>query len=336
MKWGRRRWTAAATALCAAALMPGGARALAARPRLRVIVDNDFSGDPDGLFQLAHHLLAPSVEIAFVIGSHIHKGDFLDGSAVQADNAAARAAELCATLRLARRPPIVAGQNEALVEGRVPRMTAAARRIIAEAMRDDTSLPLFYAAGAGLTDLAAAVRLEPRIGKRIVLVWIGGAEHGDLLPGVPVRTDPEYNQTIDELAVRTIFNESAITVWQVPRNVYRQMLVSHAELRAGLARAGRLGTYLMLQLDRVVARMGGNLGETYILGDSPLVTLTALQSPFEPDSSSSPYVVRPTPRIGAGGRYEADPGGRPMRVYTAIDTRLTFGDMFASFAAGSR
>jgi hypothetical protein len=28
-------------------------------PRLRVIIDNDFAGDPDGLLQLAHHLLSP-------------------------------------------------------------------------------------------------------------------------------------------------------------------------------------------------------------------------------------------------------------------------------------
>lgn len=29
------------------------------RPRSRVIVDNGFSGDPDDLVQLAHHLLSP-------------------------------------------------------------------------------------------------------------------------------------------------------------------------------------------------------------------------------------------------------------------------------------
>jgi len=27
--------------------------------RARVIIDNDFAGDPDGLFQLAHHVLSP-------------------------------------------------------------------------------------------------------------------------------------------------------------------------------------------------------------------------------------------------------------------------------------
>lgn len=29
-----------------------------AEPRIRVIVDNDFGGDPDGLFQLVHQVLS--------------------------------------------------------------------------------------------------------------------------------------------------------------------------------------------------------------------------------------------------------------------------------------
>jgi len=29
------------------------------KPRMRIIIDNDFGGDPDGLFQLVHHLLSP-------------------------------------------------------------------------------------------------------------------------------------------------------------------------------------------------------------------------------------------------------------------------------------
>lgn len=32
-------------------------------PRMRVVIDNDYSGDPDGLLQLLHHALSPSVDI---------------------------------------------------------------------------------------------------------------------------------------------------------------------------------------------------------------------------------------------------------------------------------
>ena len=37
------------------------------QPRMRVIIDNDFSGDPDDLFALVHHVLLPSVEIPLII-----------------------------------------------------------------------------------------------------------------------------------------------------------------------------------------------------------------------------------------------------------------------------
>src|SRR5689334_1342296 len=38
-------------------------------PRQRVLCDNDYGGDPDGLVQLAHHLLCDSVDLRCVIGS---------------------------------------------------------------------------------------------------------------------------------------------------------------------------------------------------------------------------------------------------------------------------
>lgn len=331
----RRGLIVAGAALLAAAALGDEAAALTARPRQRVILDNDFSGDPDGLFQLAHHLASPSVEIPLIVGSHIHVNDFLDGSTTQADNAVAQVRAIYERMTLSRKPPVIAGRNAAPAPGAPPEATPAAKAIIAEALREDAR-PLFYCAGAGLTDLAEALRLEPRIASRLKLVWIGGHEHDDLLPGVPRRKDAEYNATIDLPAVQTVFNDSAIEIWQVPRNVYRQLMISHAELTAGLKPAGRLGTYLLDQLERVVSTPKISLGETYILGDSPLVTLTALQSSFEPDSASSAYVVRPTPRVVARAQYEANPNGRPMRVYTTIDTRLTFADMFAKFAAAGR
>ena len=61
-----------------------------AGPRFRVISDNDYAGDPDGLFQLAHHLLSPSVEMRAVIGSHLAVGDPFDPSGASAANGATR------------------------------------------------------------------------------------------------------------------------------------------------------------------------------------------------------------------------------------------------------
>lgn len=319
-----------------AMLVPAAARgqSLSVRPWHRVIIDNDFSGDPDGLFQLAHQLLSPSTLVSLVIGSHIHENDFLDKSTTQADNAVRIVHEMMGKMRLERKPEVIAGRNAAPAPGARPEATPAVRQIIAEALREDSKLPLFYVAGAGLTDLAEAVRIEPRIAPRLKLVWIGGPEHAELRPGVPVPRHKEYNITIDLAAAQTIFNESAIEIWQIPRDAYRTLLISHAELE-GLRGTGALGSYLLAQLERVIRTVNYTLGETYVLGDSPLVTLTSLQSSFEPDSSSSEHVLRPTPRITDQAGYAPAENGRPMRVYTRIDARLTFEDMFAKFRAAS-
>lgn len=305
-------------------------------PRARVIIDNDFSGDPDDLFQTAHHLLCPAVEIPFIIGSHLSVGDPWDPSNTQATNAVTKANELLGVM--GKSVPVLTGSELGLADMRTPQRTVAADAIIAEAMRDDTR-PLYYAAGAGLTDLASAWLIEPRIAERLTLVWIGGLEYPELALPPPGAKGPEYNLRIDITAGQVIFNDSAIPIWQVPRNVYRQMLFSHAEMEAQVRPLGALGAYLTDSIERVMrwtSEVGFAIGDTYALGDSPLVTLTALQSSFEADPSSSAYVVRPAPQLDAAGQYVDNPAGRPIRVYTQIDTRLTFGDMVARLALAAR
>ena len=66
-------------------------------PRSRVILDNDFGGDPDGLFQLAHHLLSPSVAIRGIIGSFFPPGTNF-GASPSAAAACAAVRELIACL----------------------------------------------------------------------------------------------------------------------------------------------------------------------------------------------------------------------------------------------
>jgi purine nucleosidase len=300
--------------------------------RTRVIVDNDFSGDPDDLFQVVHHLLSPSVDIPLVVASHLSPGDPMDSGPDTAANARAVVADVFARMGLESAERIAQGASAAMEDVRTPQDSPAARAIIAEAMREDVTTPLFYAAGGGLTDLASAYLLEPRIAERMTLVWIGGAEH-DGLAVPPVDAMPvEYNLLIDVPAARVLFEAQDLTIWQVPRDVYRQCLVSDVELRRRVAACGPLGAYLYDEVadlqDVLDQHAGMAVSESYALGDSPLVLLTALRSVFEPDTSSSRYVERPTPQLTADGTYRPVRGTRPMRVYTSVDTRLMFEDFY--------
>jgi purine nucleosidase len=333
------RRTFAASSL-AAALAGWRVTALAAAPPMaRVICDNDWSGDPDGLFQLAHHILSPAIDIPLIVGSNVPTDMPWTKSKAPASEARAKALELIGVMRRSGKYRVLAGSETAISSRAEARPSPASAAIIAEAMRADAPGKLVYAAGAGLTELALAWLAEPRIGPRIRLIWIGGNEHPGLAYLPPGPAQREFNLSIDPLAAQVIFNESDIEIWQVPRNAYRQMLVSSAEL-AELAKSSRLGRYLVGQIDRVAEEVSRipffadkPRSETYVLGDSPLVTLTALQTFFEPDPASSSYSLRPTPRLGSDGSYADNSAGRPMRVYTQIDTRLTFADMVAKFRA---
>ena len=141
----------------------------------------------------------------------------------------------------------------------------------------------------------------------------------------------EYNLLIDVKAGQVLFGAQDLEIWQIPRDIYRQCLVSEAELRLRVAKSGRLGQYLYDEVRVVmdlVRHYGMPMFESYALGDSPLVLLTALRSAFEPDSSSSAYVEKATPEITDEGTYRPMRGTRPMRVYTQLDVRLMFEDFY--------
>jgi purine nucleosidase len=302
------------------------------KSRMRVIIDNDFGGDPDGLFQLVQHLLSPSVEIRAIIGSHLKPGDGFDPSKETATNAKKKIEEVLRIMNLNDAYPVYQGSNFPLENDSTAQKSDAANAIVKEAMREDTKQPLYVVCGAGLTDLASAFLMEPKIAGRLTLIWIGGPEYPELATPPPGYTTMEYNLGIDLKAGQVIFNKSAISIWQIPRNVYRQVMMPYSSLLLKVKKQGKIGEYLTDNIERVMKmsiKYNFNVGEIYIVGDSPLVLLTALQSSFEPDPSSSFYALRPSPLINNQGIYEVNHKGRNIRVYTQLDTHLMLDDFYS-------
>lgn len=268
-----------------------GRTGIVQRPLCRVIVDNDFAGDPDGLVALAHQLLAPTTRTVLVTTSALDaKLAALAGlDAGKSAPAGARlAADLLRHWPSGARPPIVAGEGD-----------AAARAIVAAALRDDP-LPLVLTCGGPLTNVAAALRLRPDIAGRMRLVWIGGsaAEGGE----------SEYNLMTDAAAARFVFEETQIPILQIPQEEYRRFQVSVAELEDGLRGISPLAGWLVDQYRHLPPFV--QLAGTLTFGDSPLVTATAF------DPAATPFTVR---RIKE----------REVRMAHSLDPRLNYADLAA-------
>ena len=300
-------------------------------PRLRLISDNDYCGDPDGVVQAAHVLLAPTFDLRCLISSAVAPHHFEwtpdcpeRGASVLRDVAA-----------LAGRTgvPIVTGTAQPLASPSEPVSSPAVEAIIDEAMRHD-DLPLFVTGGGGLTAIASAYLLEPRIADRLTLVWIGGEPYSrtldDLHPDVRYR---ETNLHTDLVAAQVVFG-SPIPLWQIPQDVFSSLLVSRAEFLHRVATAGPLGAHVFDAVGARVDLLGPHLrmGEMYGLGDSGTVAATLLWGAYGAEPWSCRWITRPRPAVSDDGLYLDQPDGAPMRLFTHLDMRLLMEDFYARLA----
>jgi hypothetical protein len=301
--------------------------------RSRTIVVNDLSGDIDGLFATVHQAMSTSTELRAVVGTQTGR------PGETAERSADFAHEMLRLMGLSERVKVHAGAPGKITTAGVPVLSPGAQAIIDEALRTDTALPLYVAVGGALTEVASALMIAPEIADRFTLVWIGGAPY-------PTGGAGESNFGMDPLAAQFVFNETAVPLWQVPSDVYGTCLVSNSELQAYVAPAGPVGAWLYGKLIDAPRRWKGafNAGETWTLGDSPLVVLTALND-WYPNAvrtgfryertGSSLFEEIVAPRLAHDGAYEPRSGGRKIRVYKTIDTRMMFADFFAKLRLNS-
>lgn len=305
-------------------------------PRSRVLIVNDISGDPDGHFSTVHAFMSHSTDVRGFVGS----GTGNPGETPQESVRLAK--EILQHMGLSGRIPLHLGGEGKLRDAKTPIRSAGAQAIVDEAMRTDTKLPLYVTVGAGLSEVASALLIEPRIADKFTLVWIGGNPGADW--------NDEFNFNIDRTAVQVVFNDFPVRIWQVPSDVYGSCQVSWTEVQVNVAPHGKIGAWLYDKLNAISKTLSPrNTGESWTLGDSPLVLLTALTSwvpsnyspgnqlPLEFERTGSSVYEEPfTPRINPNGIAEPRSSGRRMRLYKTVDLRLMFEDMYAKLRVNAQ
>lgn len=285
---------------------------------IRVIIDTDAKNEADDQYAILHHLLTPQFDVRGIVAAH-----FESKAAVPGETMEQSYREIVRLLALAEMDDVPALRGCALPlasPGDAPDSDGV-RFLIAEARRDDAR-PLYVAALGAATNIAAALNRAPDIAARMTVLWNGGGSY--------TVARREFNLAQDADACRCLL-QSGAAVWQIPWDVYRELEVSVAELAHRVRPCGAVGRYLY---DQLVAqnlrdcgpgselRRGGN----WTLGDNATVAVL-LSTPLR-----GGWITRPAPRINASLGYTDDPAGKPIRVYTRIDTRLTLEDFYAKLA----
>lgn len=287
-------------------------RLIPQNPSYRVIVDNDFAGDPDGLAALAHQLLTPKTKTVLVTVAGLNP-EMLKLSKHGSDSALEgkdRVIELLKQIDTGD-IPIVAGRDLRNA-ATTAKPSSAALAIVKEAMRDD-ELPLLFTSGGPLTNLAEALKLEPKIAQRMTLIWIGG---GNYPAG-----GWEYNLSTDLESAKYVFENTTIPVWQIPQATYRQMQYSVAEMGSDFRPISPL-THWLYDFYTTIPKFV-EIGGSLTMGDHPLVLLSAIST------ESSIYADFNARQILHDSTYGEELPNRKIRVFSQVDLRLTFSDFIA-------
>lgn len=282
---------------------------------IRLIVNTDAKNEADDQFAIVHALLSPKFENVGFIAAHYgtrHK-DSMERSYKELEL-------IFDTMGFPKEDMLYHGAQHAIVNKQTPEDSEGARLLVSEAMKDDPR-PLYAVFLGPLTDLASALLLEPKIASKMTVIWIGGGSY----PTGSV----EFNLGNDIHAANVVF-QSKIELWQVPKNVYEMMPLSLAELEYKVAPYGKIGEYLLSQLDEHAQEEGPRLsafrtGETWVVGDSPAVGLLLYEHRFEFDWIEAPLIT-------ADMAYVHTKLNRPIRVYRTVDSRLILDDFFAKLA----
>ena len=277
--------------------------------RARLILNTDAKNEADDQYTIVHALLTPTFDFHGIIPAHF--GSIKSKTSLRDSHD--EVMKILHLMNLKDRVRVEPGAEGSMPDERTPMASAGARLIIEEGMKDDPR-PLYVAFLGPLTDMAAALLMEPRLNERnICVVWIGGGQW-------PVG-GREYNLSNDINAANVVM-KSKVQLWQIPMSVYRMMAVSYAELMERVYDRGAIGKYLVEQLIDWNLRMHAGPIEHRSLGDTP-----ALSVILNPNGGISEWL--PAPEFNSLMNYVHTGANRPIKVYHSIDVRYILEDFYA-------
>ena len=295
---------------------------------IRVIADTDCSCECDDQFCIAHMLMTPRFDMCGIIAEHYAEPDSEQKSYEEIKRVMSLMDVEDSGIK------VLHGAKQAMVDIHTPVDSEGAHFIVEEAMKDD-SRPLFICGQAACTNIASAYLMEPRIARKVVVIWIGGRPYPE--------GGFEFNQNNDLNAVRVLF-QSDLELWQVPFNVYTAMKISFFEMLNHVYPCGKIGEYLVKHTmevsggisENVIGSRGSDMskgaaitsfgGELWSLGDSVCVGLMM-------NNTLGKFHMEKAPdELDNRGFYEwSGRKGREIRVYDPIDNRFIIQDMFEKF-----
>ncbi|MFN0182348.1 MAG: nucleoside hydrolase [Aquabacterium sp.] len=209
-------------------------------------------------------------------------------------------------------------------EAAAPEASAATACLIEQTIALPPGQPLYVLAMGCLSNIANALRMQPGLAERIVVVWTAG------YPSHTPWRHRAFNLEQDVAAAQCVFDSGVPLVYLPGYHVGAQLRLSLAEVERHVRPCGAIGAYLhglfahnpLWPLAGPPARMDAH---SWVIWDLIVVAWM-----LDPGWVSSALV--PTPCIGGDLYFRPGSGRVPMREGTAVARDAIFNDLFDRLA----
>jgi inosine-uridine nucleoside N-ribohydrolase len=204
--------------------------------RVRMVLDTDTYNEIDDQFAVVYALLSPQqVQVEALYAAPFYNARS-NGPADGMEKSYQEIRQLLAKLHVPWEGRVFRGSTAYLADYDHPQQSAAALDLVERAIQADEA-PLYVVAIGAITNVAAAILIEPAIIERIVVVWLGG----NALYWPHTR---EFNLQQDLLASRLIF-DCGVPLVHVPcMGVTTHLLTTVPEIERYVQGRGAIGDYL--------------------------------------------------------------------------------------------
>ena len=184
----------------------------------------------------------------------------------------------------------------------------AVNKIIEVALKNDKT----YILGIGaITNIALAIKKEPKIIDRIEIIWLGGNE-------IEYKDNLEYNFKQDIEAVKIVF-DSTVKMTILPcKNVVSDLRIDIAELKSKLDNKKELNKYL---IERFYNDGYHGIQETRVIWDISVIAYMINKNWFETEKISCP-------NIKEDSSYELTDNRHIITFVTKLDRDRIYEDLF--------
>ena len=175
-------------------------------------------------------------------------------------------------LGMERDVPVLKGSRSAIESPEIAIKSEAAEDIVERVMQGKPEIHYIVSIGAA-TNIASALLLEPRLGDRTTLVWLGGTPHH--FPSAS-----EFNLRQDPSAARVLLASGARLMHVPAPGLAENLRTTREELDRQLRGKSAIGDHLLLRVDEASSSESVHDGSSQTLALWDMATVAWLVNPL--------------------------------------------------------